>query len=223
MERFVAIEGIDGSGKKTQTALLAAHAREHGLSVVCFSFPRYGKSLFAGSVAEYLNGEYGDLTATPPEFAALLFAGDRLEARDELIGAMKEFDLVICDRYVASNVAHQSSRLPEPRRGRFQEWITAIEFTIYSLPKPEATVYLDLPADVAHRAISGKSQRVYTERTRDLHEADLDHLRTCRDTYRELHRAPWCGRWIEVACAEGGELRPPESIADDVWKRLAQA
>lgn len=217
MGRLVAIEGIDGSGKKTQTARLEAFARANGLSVAVFSFPRYGTSHFAQSVADYLNGAYGDLTATPPEFAALLFAGDRLEAKDELIDALEGHDLVLCDRFVASNVAHQSARLPLDRQQAFRAWITKIEFGVYGLPRPDATVYLDVPAEVAYRAIMGKSRRVYTEKTHDIHEADLEYLAACHRVYSGLAAEDWVGAWIPVACVSDREtLRDPEAIGADV-------
>ena len=224
MGKLVAIEGIDGSGKKTQTARLEAYARSTGLNVAVFSFPRYGKSHFAQSVADYLNGAYGDLTATPPEFAALLFAGDRLEAKGELLEAIKVHDLVLCDRFVASNVAHQSARLPLERQQAFRAWITKIEFGVYGLPRPDATVYLDVPAEVAYQAIMGKARRVYTEKTHDIHEADLNYLAACHRVYAELAGEDWTGAWVPVACIEEhGTLRTPGSIGSDVVKGLQNA
>lgn len=224
MGKLVAIEGIDGSGKKTQTARLEAFARDAGMSVAVFSFPRYGLSHFAQSVADYLNGDYGDLADTPPEFAALLFAGDRLEAKRELMAALETHDLVLCDRFVASNVAHQSARLPRDRQQAFRTWITEIEFGVYGLPKPAATVYLDVPAEVAYRAIMGKARRVYTDKTHDIHEADLAYLAACHRAYAELSGEDWAGAWVPVACIDDQEtLRTPEAIGSDVVKGLRMA
>ena len=224
MGKLVAIEGIDGSGKKTQTARLEAFAQDAGLRVAVFSFPRYGKSHFAQSVADYLNGDYGDLAATPPEFAALLFAGDRLEAKCELMAALDANDLVLCDRFVASNVAHQSARLPLERQQAFRTWITKIEFGVYGLPKPAATVYLDVPAEVAYQAIMGKARRVYTDKTHDIHEADLSYLAACHRVYAELAGEDWAGAWVPVSCIEDRDsLRAPEAIGVDVINGLQNA
>ena len=224
MGKLVAIEGIDGSGKKTQTARLETFARDAGLRIAVFSFPRYGLSHFAQSVADYLNGDYGDLAATPPEFAALLFAGDRLEAKRELTAALEANDLVLCDRFVASNVAHQSARLPLELRQAFRTWITKIEFGVYGLPKPTATVYLDVPAEVAHRAIMGKARRVYTDKTHDIHEADRSYLAACHRVYAELAGEEWSGTWVPVACIENQDtLRAPEAIGGDVIRGLREA
>src|SRR5918992_1792925 len=101
---LVAIEGIDGSGKGTQAALLAERARTEGLDVASFSFPRYGESAFSGLIADYLNGALGEVR---PELAALLYAGDRFSARAELLQALADHDLVVLHRYVASNLPHQ--------------------------------------------------------------------------------------------------------------------
>ena len=113
---LVAIEGIDASGKTTQTPLLKARIQSCGLSVETLSFPRYGETLFADAVADYLNGEFGSLAMVPPQFAALLFAGDRFESLDLIAQLAQSFDVLILDRYVASNVAHNAAKVsPESR------------------------------------------------------------------------------------------------------------
>src|SRR5437868_6719355 len=98
---LIAIEGIDGSGKATQTALLVEKAVSYGLKTVSFSFPGYGKNAFAVAVGKYLNGDFGDINAMPAYLLALLFAGDRFMAREELLRAVRAADLVVSDRYVA--------------------------------------------------------------------------------------------------------------------------
>jgi len=222
---LVAIEGIDGSGKKTHSELLRRNAEAAGLAVRSFSFPRYHGSLFGNSVAEYLNGRYGGLRGTPPEFAALLFAGDRLEALADLITALTQVDLVICDRYVPSNLAHQSARLPNRALWHeFQKWVATIEYNIYRLPKPDVTLYLDVPVEAAVAAIEARNaakRRTFLSRDADLHEADIEYLRVCREAYESLSGSPWCGHWIHIACAEaGGGRRWPGSIAEEIWGEL---
>ena len=222
MGKLVAIEGIDGSGKKTQTARLAEAARAKGMSVEVFSFPRYAKSVFAGSIAEYLNGRFGGLRETPPEFAALLYAGDRLEARDELLAALETHDLVLCDRYVASNLAHQSARLtPEDNRNGFQSWISSIEFQVYGLPFPSATVFLDIPVEVAVDLIEARARRTYTNQIKDLHEEDLRYLHSCRAEYLALAHSEWVGEWISIPCAgPDGALLDAQEIHSSIWTAL---
>src|ERR1700682_5244710 len=123
MGLLLAIEGIDGAGKGTQAARLAETAAEQGRRVASFSFPLYDGNPFSRAVADYLNGEFGAADEVHPELAALLYAGDRLHARPRIVPALRENDLVVCDRYVASNQAHQGGKLTGQARRRLLEWL----------------------------------------------------------------------------------------------------
>src|SRR5215469_9471256 len=138
---LVAIEGIDGAGKKTQAELLKEQATNAGLHAEVLSFPRYGQTLFAKSVASYLNGEFGDLSTVPPQFAALLYAGDRFESSAKIRQLITSCDLVIFDRYVASNLAHQAAKMRTDERLNFITWLAEIEYKIFEVPKAELTIY----------------------------------------------------------------------------------
>ena len=116
MGMLVVLEGIDGSGKGTQARLLVDALARRGFTARLFSFPCYDETFFGREVGRYLNGAFGDLHSVPPEFAALLYAGDRLEKRDELLVALRDADVVVCDRYVPSNFAHQAARTGEAIR-----------------------------------------------------------------------------------------------------------
>src|SRR5438552_15172430 len=118
MGLLLAIEGIDGAGKGTQAARLAETAAGHGRRVASFSFPLYDGNPFSRAVADYLNGEFGGADEVHPELAALLYAGDRFHARPRLLEALAVSDLVVCDRYVASNAAHQGAKLSGDARRR---------------------------------------------------------------------------------------------------------
>src|SRR5436190_2253058 len=113
---LLAIEGIDGAGKNTQAGLLRTRAEASGLSAAVLSFPRYGETRYAQFVADYLNGAYGDLGSVGAHFAALLYAGDRMESRDTVRALAEAHDLVVFDRYVASNLAYQAAKLEPQRR-----------------------------------------------------------------------------------------------------------
>ncbi len=159
---LVAIEGIDGVGKRTQVNLLKARLEGEGCRVGFLSFPRYGKTFMAETIAEYLNGGFGDLNATPPEFAALLYAGDRLESRELLMRMLEERDVVLVDRYVASNAAYQSAKLKGDARQRFLAWQTRLEYEVYVLPEADVTLFLDLPVPLSQQLVRKKAPRQYT-------------------------------------------------------------
>ncbi len=220
---LVAIEGIDGAGKKTQSDALVRRAEDAGYCTRVFTFPRYDDSFFARSISEYLKGRFGGLRATPSEFAALLFAGDRLEGREELVEALATADLVVSDRYVLSNLAHQSARLEDRRQWRaFQEWIGTIEFDIYRVPKPDLTVYLDVPVSVAGSSIAMRRQahgeRHFTEAKKDLHEDDLQYLAACREAYLGLIGSRWSRLWVNVASVRhDGQRRSRDEVSQEIW------
>ena len=208
--KFIAIEGIDGSGKRTQIDLLSRALEARGVPHVRYSFPRY-ESTFGRLVARYLNGEFGQLEAVDAHLSALLFAGDRFECKAELETALGEGKTVLADRYIGSNLAHQTARVGAQRREEFLSWLKRVEYGIYGLPVEDLVLYLRLPAVEAHRLVGLKAARAYTDLQRDVQEADLKHLEQAALVYDRLATEP---NWVTVECfdAGAGALRPPEEI-----------
>ena len=214
---FVAIEGIDGSGKGTQAGLLVEAAERNGLSASLFSFPLYDDNPFSVAIGDYLNGVFGTVDEVHAELAGLLYACDRFHARPLLEQAIAENDLVVCDRYVASNLAHQGAKLAGVERERLVRWLTEVEFGEFRLPSPDLVLLLDLPPSTAQSLVSRKSARSYTAMAADIHEGASQHLASARDVYLDLAgRDPTCWRVIHAG-DEDGRLRAPEEIAAEVW------
>ena len=213
--RLIAIEGIDGAGKGTQAKRLYERLVASGRRVALFSFPRYAETNFGRYIGEYLNGGFGALDHVHPFFASLLFAGDRFESRDKLLAALRENDVVLCDRYIGSNAAHQGARVPEVDRDAFLARIETVEYSVFRLPPADLTILLDLSVVTAKRQISTKAPRVYTEQSEDLHESDGGYLGAVRDTYRSI--AARSEHWQVIDCEDRGAVRTIEDIADDVW------
>ncbi len=216
---LIAIEGIDGSGKGTQAARLADAFRANGLRAALLGFPRYEATFFGRAVGEFLNGRFGTLTEANPYLVALLFAGDRFESRELLARELAQNDVVVLDRYVASNIAHQGAKLPEERRGELTEFVERLEYTVYGLPRADLTLLLDLPVAIAQTLVGRKHARAYTEKSHDLQEADADYLERVRQVYRTLAAART--DWEIVACLAGDALRPVEEIASELYVRVA--
>ncbi len=214
MGYLVAIEGIDGSGKGTQAQRLSERLKAEGQRATLLSFPRYDATFFGRAVGEYLNGAFGSLGQVHPFFSALLFAGDRFESRSLLVDALAGNDVVVLDRYVASNVAHQAARLDGIARTRLLQTIEYLEFELYQLPRPNLVVLLDLNVAQAQRLIANKPARSYTERSADIQEADADYLARVRDLYLGLARSE--PNWSVIACEQQGSLRPVEEIAEEI-------
>ncbi len=162
------------------------------------SFPRYD-GLFGKLVAQFLNGDFGPLEAVNPHFSALLYAGDRLEAKAEIEAALGAGKIMLADRYIGSNLAHQSARMPAKNRPEFLKWLKQVEYGIYALPAEDLVIYLRVPAEQARRLVGKKGKRQYTKRRRDLQEANLAHLEAASAVYDGLSRQP---NWIKIECAE---------------------
>src|SRR5207253_2348484 len=121
----------------TQAAQLAERARADGRTVATFSFPTYDGNPFADAIAGYLNGDFGAADDVHPELAALLYAADRFHAKPQLVDALATHDLVVLDRYVASNAAHQGAKLQGDERRRLLNWLDAVEYGEFGLPRPD--------------------------------------------------------------------------------------
>ncbi|MFZ0635939.1 MAG: hypothetical protein WA755_04410 [Candidatus Acidiferrales bacterium] len=212
--KIIVLEGIDGSGKRTQLELLARAFAERGIAYEQISFPRY-EGFFGSLVAGYLNGELGTLESVDPRFSALLYAGDRLEAKPRMEAALAAGKMLLLDRYVASNLAHQGARVPRERREDFLKWIAKLEYEIYTLPAEDIVVYLRVPADAAHQQVAAKGDREYTSRKRDIHEANVAHLAAAAEIYGSLARSP---NWATVECFDSKSvgLRAPVEIHGEV-------
>jgi dTMP kinase len=212
--KLIVIEGVDGSGKRTQTELLSRALFSRGLDCLTVSFPHY-ESFFGRMIGQFLNGTFGPLDAVDPHFAALLYAGDRLEAKPQLEAALAAGKTILADRYVASNMAHQGSRVAPDRRGEFLVWLRRLEYEIYGLPAESLVVYLRLLPAQAQRQVERKATRTYTMQKHDLLESNIAHLEQTSRLYDELATAP---NWATIECLDATlqAMRTPEEIHRDV-------
>jgi len=211
---FIAVEGIDGSGKQTQVRLLARALESRGYQVLSTGFPQYG-SWFGKMVGQFLNGDLGPLNTVDPHFAALLYAGDRFECKQPIVAALERGGIVLADRYVASSLAHQAARAVLEKRAEFRAWIEHLEYNIYGLPKEDLVLYLRLPPRQAQTLIAKKSARAYTDSAHDILESSIRHLQAAADMYDDLARA---SNWKTIECFDSMKqmIRPAEEISAEV-------
>jgi len=212
--KLIAIEGIDGSGKRTQVELLKGALNACGHQTFVTGFPIYD-SWFGGMVGKFLDGGFGPLERVDPHFTALLYAGDRFEAKEQIVEALAAGKIVLADRYIGSNMAHQTARVAAPERAEFVKWIEHLEYQIYGLPRESAVIYLRVPPAEAQKLVALKSSRGYTALTHDLLEGNLRHLEDAASMYDELARRK---NWIRVECfdARAQAMRAPEEIATEI-------
>jgi len=215
---LIALEGIDGSGKGTQATRLCNRITQAKKRSVLLSFPRYEATHFGRAIGDFLNGRFGTLDQVSPYLASILYAGDRFESRDLLHNSLNDNDIVVLDRYIASNTAHQAAKLSGSGRGELIEWIRTLEHQVFQLPHPDLVLLLDLPAHDAQKLIAKKQARNYTDLDADLHEADVDYLERVRNVYLELAAAVDC--WETIECGLGGRVRSVDEINDEIWNVL---
>jgi dTMP kinase len=196
---LIAIEGVDGAGKRTLTEGLRATFEKAGKSVATLAFPRYGQSATADIAAEALHGQHGDL-ASSVYAMAMLFALDRAGAIEEIEALRRHHDVVILDRYVASNAAYSAARLHQDAAGEAVAWVGELEYHRFALPRPDWQVLLD----VAHELAGQRARsRADTEpgRARDAYERDDGLQQRTGAVYAGLAAAGWGGRWLVVDAA----------------------
>lgn len=220
MSLLVVIEGIDGSGKGTQSARLRDRLQTRGLRSGLLSFPRYDATFFGQRIGDFLNGHFGQLNEVDPFLASLLYAGDRLESKAELVRLLSETDVLVLDRYVPSNIAHQAGKRTGAARRELAEWIEKIEYDLYGLPRPDLVVLLDTPAEVSREFIAKKAQRTYTAEAADIQEADTDYLSRVRSAYCELATER---NWSIVSVVDERGIREMDAITAEIEQLVDRA
>jgi dTMP kinase len=191
---LIAIEGVDGAGKNTLTQGLRAGFEAAGRSVTSLAFPRYHRSMHADLAAEALHGGHGDLSSSVYAMA-VLFALDRADARDEIERLSATHDVVILDRYVASNAAYSAARLHQGIDGEVVRWVRELEFERFGIPAPDWQVLLAVPTELAGQRAQRRAE-ADAERARDAYERDDGLQRRTSEAYAALAAAHWGGPWV---------------------------
>ena len=205
---LIAIEGVDGAGKRTLTQGLRAAFEAAGRSVATLAFPRYGQSVAADVAAEALHGQHGDL-ASSVYAMAMLFALDRAGGADKIRELCGGHDVVILDRYVASNAAYSAARLHQQADGEVVGWVHEIEYQRLQLPVPDWQVLLGVTAELADQRARHRA-RQDAGRARDAYERDSELQQRTGAVYAGLAAAGWGGRWLVV----DAEVEPGRLAAD---------
>lgn len=208
MSCLITIEGLDGSGKATQSQLLCTELKQRGVNVCPVSFPNYSEASSA-PVKMYLNGDFGKEPCDVNAYAASSFyAVDRYASyvrhwRTDY----KNGTLIIADRYTTSNMIYQLSKLPKSEWDGFISWLSDFEYKKLGLPEPNMTIYLDVPPEISQKLLSKRYKG--NDNKKDIHESNLRYLSECRES--AAYTAGHLG-WKIVSCVSGGKLRDAGSI-----------
>ena len=216
--RLIVIDGLDGSGKQTQTERLTAALTERGYSVKHISFPDYNQPSSA-LVKMYLGGEFGKEPGDVNAYAASSFyAVDRFASYKKFWKDDYEAGAVIlADRYVSSNAIYQMTKLPKEEWEAYLNWLEEYEFGRLQLPRPDCILYLDMPPEVSQKLMALRYHG--DESKKDIHESHVEFLKQCRETaFYTAQRQ----NWNVIACARENAPRSIEEISEEVLQKVLE-
>lgn len=212
---FIVLEGLDGAGKSTQIKRLTRLFEERGQECAYLHFPRFDAPVYGELIARFLRGEFGSASEVDPYLVALIYAGDRADAGAMIRRWLDEGKVVLLDRYLYSNVGYQCAKLPEgEERDRLMQWILDLEYGYHRIPKPDLSLFLDVPFSFTARKLSEQREgedRDYLQGGKDIHEESLtlqERVRevylTCAERYQDLR--------VVDCSTEQGEMADPDTI-----------
>lgn len=213
MGKLIAVEGLDGAGKKTQSDKLLEYLKSHGKKVREVEFPDYA-SRSSTLVRMYLGGELGKTPDSTNAYAAsTFFACDRYVS---YVTGWRDFlaesdSFVIANRYTTANAYHQLAKLPRGEWDDFLSWLWDFEFSKLALPEPDCVVCLSVPPEFSLRNVEKRCAEKNIKK--DIHEADGEYLKRCYDAAE--YAAEKLG-WHMIRCVENEAMLP----VDAVFERL---
>ena len=221
---FIVLEGLDGAGKSTQITKLRDMFRAKGVESEYLHFPRFDAPIYGELIARFLRGDLGSVESVNPYLVALLYAGDRADAAASIREWLSDGKVVIVDRYVYSNIGYQCAKIADSaERNTLREWILHTEFEEFGIPKPDLSLFLDVPFAFTERKLTEVREgedREYLQGGKDIHEASLDLQRRVREVY--LESATLDDDLKVVDCStEEGSMASPEVIFERIMERVA--
>jgi len=217
--KLIVIDGIDGSGKATQVALLKKRLEQAKMKVKTIDFPRYQNNFFGALIGRYLSGVYGDFISMDPRVASVLYAGDRFESSEQIRAWLNVGYTVIADRYVSANQIHQGGKIDNSKkRKEFLDYLDTMEHGVFKIPRPNLVVYLDVPFEVSHKWLKNKilkRKKGYLKGRKDVAEDNLIHLKNSRNSALALQKQH--KNWEKVECCKGMVCMLPEQVHEHVF------
>ncbi|MFO8236626.1 MAG: dTMP kinase [Bacteroidales bacterium] len=218
---FLNIEGLDGSGKSTQIKLLIEYFQKKNIPYKYLHFPRTDSPIYGELIAKFLRGELGNMEEINPYLIALIYAGDRNDAKFLIQKWKDENYLVLIDRYVFSNIAFQCAKLENAEEiDKLSNWIKHLEYDYYKLPKPDISLFLDAPIEFIRSNLANKrtgEDRQYLEGKEDIHEKDINFQKKVRAIYlQEVNKENY---FYSISCYdEMNQIMPPQVTMNKILK-----
>lgn len=219
--KLIVIEGCDGSGKATQTALLYEKLNEEGKNVRKIEFPNY-ESVSSSLVKMYLKGDFGsDPFDVNPYAASTFYAVDRFASFKTIWGEFyKNGGIVIADRYTTANMIHQASKFNNnEEKGIFLDWLYDLEYGKYELPIPDMVIFLNMDPDISEALMKERENKITGEAEKDIHEKDTNYL---RKSYENAIYVCNKFKWCIINCFNSNGIRSIEDINKDILTEVSK-
>lgn len=213
---LIAIDGVDASGKQTQTDLLCDRLIKDGYKIRKLSFPVYD-SPSSSVVKMYLGGEFGESADdVSPYVASTFFAVDRYATfKTDWHTDYENDTVIICDRYVSSNMIHQVAKLEsDMEKEKFLNWLYDLEYEIYNIPMPTATIFLDMPTKFSRELMLNRANKIDGSEVKDIHERDPKHL---EKSYNNAVYVAQKYDWNTISCISDEKIRSIEDIHNEIY------
>lgn len=222
MGKLIVIDGVDASGKETQTDLIAEKLKKEGKKVRKISFPAY-QNASSTLVKLYLSGAFGSNPEDVNAYAASsFFAADRYATFKQDWGkdyADKD-TVIIADRYVSSNMIHQAGKLKtDAEKEEFMAWLDDFEYNKYGLPRPDLTIFLDMPPECGKNLMKERANKINGTDIKDIHERNSEYMSSSYIT--AVNAAKKYG-WKCIRCEKDGRVRTVDEINDEIFAVIGE-
>ncbi len=213
--KLIIIEGIDGSGKTTQTKLLIKKLKQIKQKVKTIHFPQHGHELFGKLVDEYLNNKFGPAASLDYRLASVLYALDRFEAKEKINNWLNSGYWVVLDRYAESNFGHQAGKITQKsQQKQVIKWLYNLDYRILKNPRPDLVLFLDMPVKFVRRLLKASGKKL------DAHEKNRQFLVNSRQAY--LIASKLFSYWQTVTCIKGEQPLPITVIHQDIYNIISK-
>ena len=219
---LIVVEGVDSSGKETQVKEICLKLEKEGRKVKRISFPNYTSDSSA-LVKMYLAGELGNDPKTLDPYAiSTFYAADRyVSYLTDWKKDLEEGTIIIADRYVSSNMIHQAAKIHDAEEKKaFLTWLDNFEFEIYKLPRPNITVFLNMPVEYGAKLMATRKNKITGKDKKDIHENDINYL---EESYNNAMEIAHNYGWNIINCVENNTIRTIDDISEEIFNLVKEA
>lgn len=203
--KLIIIEGVDGSGKTTQTRLLIRKLKQQGKKVKTIHFPQHGHELFGNLIDAYLDNQFGPAIKLDYRLTSILYALDRFEAKAKINSWLNRGYWVVLDRYAESNFGHQGGKILNPAKlKQVIRWLYQLDYRTLKNPKPDLVLFLDMPIKFVLQLLKQSGKKL------DAHEKNKNFLINSRRAYLTAYQL--FSYWRRVSCVKQNQLLSPPDI-----------